>query len=124
MLSRAKASKEKLKAENVSFIKSKIMEIDLPDASVDCIISNCVINLVPTAEKHLVFNEMFRFLKPKGRIAISDILLKQDLPKDLQNNVALYVGCIAGASKVEEFETLLKGAGFQGKNWSITVTML
>ncbi|KAL8948588.1 MAG: hypothetical protein Q9222_005239 [Ikaeria aurantiellina] len=105
--------KEKFKADNTSFIKSQITAIDLPNTIADCIISNCVVNLVPTMQKHLVFKEMFRLLKPGGRIAISDILLKKPLTEALRNDVALYVGCIAGASKVEEYEEYLKKAGFE-----------
>lgn len=114
MLSRANSIKHKVGAENVSFVESRITNINLPTATADCIISNCVINLVPEAEKQSAFNEMFRLLKPKGRIAISDILLKRDLPNELKSNIALYVGCIAGASHVEEYERYMRGAGFQG----------
>ncbi|KAK4995650.1 hypothetical protein LTR66_004577 [Elasticomyces elasticus] len=78
----------------------------------DCIVSNCVINLVQKEEKDLVFKEMFRLLKPDGRVAISDILIKKDLPEGMQENIALYVGFVAGASKMEEHETYLQAAGF------------
>ncbi|KAK5011726.1 hypothetical protein LTR28_006680 [Elasticomyces elasticus] len=81
----------------------------------DCIVSNCVINLVQKEEKDLVFKEMFRLLKPDGRVAISDILIKKDLPEGMQENIALYVGFVAGASKMEEHETYLQAAGFNGK---------
>ena len=114
MLSKATSIKQKINADNVSFIESRITKIGLPSETVDCIISNCVINLVPTAEKQSAFNEMIRLLKPGGRIAISDILLKNDLPAELKSNVALYVGCVAGASRVEEYEGYLKKAGFEG----------
>ena len=114
MLSRARSIAQKNHVENASFVKSPITKIDLPDAEADCIISNCVINLVPEPEKQLAFNEMFRLLKPEGRVAISDILLKQDLPDDLKSDVALYVGCIAGASRVEGYERYLGEAGFKG----------
>ena len=117
MLSRAKAIKDKPNAENTVFVKSKITEIELEDAMVDCVISNCVINLVPEEEKHLVFEEMHRILKPKGRVAVSDILLKKDLTNDLKNNVALYVGCVAGASKVAAYERYLEDADFKGRSW-------
>ena len=115
MLARANAIKEKTGAENTTFVKSKITEIELEDAVVDCVISNCVINLVPEEEKHLVFEEMYRILKPKGRVAVSDILLKKDLMEALKNNVALYVGCVAGASKVGAYQRYLNEAGFEGK---------
>lgn len=114
MLERANRNKENAKADNVSFVESRITKIPLPDATADCIISNCVVNLVPEAEKQLVFNEMFRLLKPGGRVAISDILTKGELAPDLKTNVALYVGCIAGASQVQDYEKYLKEAGFHG----------
>lgn len=114
MLERAKKNKEDAKAENVSFIDSQITAINLPDSVANCIISNCVVNLVPESEKQLVFNEMFRLLKPGGRVAISDILAKKPLPTEIRNSVALCVGCIAGASQVENYEKYLRKAGFDG----------
>ena len=114
MLSKANGIKAKIKADNVSFVKSRITKIELPNETANCIISNCVVNLVPTAEKQVVFDEMFRLLKPNGRVALSDILLKRDLPSELKNNVALYVGCISGASRTEEYEHYLRQAGFEG----------
>lgn len=114
MLSRAESIKQKTNADNASFVESQITAIDLPSTTADCIISNCVINLVPEAEKQLVFNEMCRLLKPKGRVAISDILLRKDLPDHLKNDMALYVGCIAGASRLEDYERYLKEANFEG----------
>ncbi|KAM7185752.1 S-adenosyl-L-methionine-dependent methyltransferase [Naviculisporaceae sp. PSN 640] len=114
MLSRANKLKSTkgASAENVSFIKGLITSIPLESNTADCIISNCVINLVPEADKRLVFNEMHRLLKPGGRIAISDILAKQPLPEKLRNDIAMYVGCIAGASLVSEYEKYLNDAGF------------
>lgn len=114
MLARAESIKEKINASNTSFIESPITKINLPDATANCIISNCVINLIPTREKQSVFHEMYRLLKPNGRIAISDILLKQDLPNELKSNMELYVGCIAGASRFHEYEMYLGEAGFKG----------
>jgi arsenite methyltransferase len=116
MLARANRNKEQVKADNVSFIESAITKIALPDETGDCIISNCVVNLVPEPEKQLAFNEMFRLLKPGGRLAISDTLLKKDLPEGMQESIALYVGCVAGASKVEDYERYLREAGFDGKH--------
>jgi arsenite methyltransferase len=98
---------------NVSFIKSRITSIALPDASADVVISNCVINLVPYAEKHLVFKEMHRLLRPGGRVAVSDILTKKALSDEMKSNVALYVGCIAGASSEGEYAGWLSEAGFK-----------
>lgn len=117
MLEKANCNKKKTGAENVLFIESPITKIALPDTTADCIISNCVVNLVPEQEKQLCFNEMFRLLKPGGRVAISDILLKEgDLPTDLKNDPALYVGCIAGASQIKDYEKYLRSAGFNGKD--------
>ncbi|EGD94376.1 ubiE/COQ5 methyltransferase [Trichophyton tonsurans CBS 112818] len=112
MLERANKNKENAKAENVSFVDSQITAINLPDSVANCIISNCVVNLVPESEKQLVFNEMFRLLKPGGRVAISDILAKKPLPTEIRESVALYVGCIAGASQVQNYEEYLRKAGF------------
>ena len=114
MLARANSIKQKTQADNTSFIKSRITQIKLPDKTADCIISNCVINLVPEPEKQLVFDELFRLLKPGGRIAISDILLKKELPQNLRDNMALYVGCVAGASLVAGYQQYLRDAGFEG----------
>lgn len=115
MLERANRNKENARADNVLFVESTITDIPLPNAMADCIISNCVINLVPEQEKQLVFNEMFRLLKPGGRVAISDILLKRELPSELKMNMALYVGCIASASLVKVYGEHLGNAGFGGE---------
>ncbi len=114
MLARAESIKERIHASNTSFVESNLTDINLPDATADCVISNCVVNLVPTGEKQSAFREMYRLLKPNGRVAISDILLKQDLPNELKSNMALYVGCVAGASRVEGYEQYLREAGFKG----------
>lgn len=114
MLARARLNATKSNISNVSFVESPITSINLPSNSADCIISNCVINLVPSQDKHLVFEEIFRLLKPSGRVAVSDILAKKALPPDLQKDMALYVGCISGATLVGEYEKWLKDAGFQG----------
>lgn len=95
---------------NVEFHLSTIDRIPLADATVDCIISNCVINLAP--DKAAVFKEMFRVLRPGGRLAISDIALRQPLPKELADNVAAWVGCIAGAISLQDYRDGLRAAGF------------
>lgn len=95
---------------NVEFHLATIDKLPLPDASVDCVISNCVINLAP--DKPAVFREIFRVLKPGGRVAVSDIALKQDLPEELAGSIMAYVGCIAGAIKIADYETGLRAAGF------------
>ncbi|EEH39242.2 SAM-dependent methyltransferase UbiE/COQ5 family protein [Paracoccidioides lutzii Pb01] len=112
MLARANLNKERTGATNVTFVESQITSIALPDGISDCIISNCVVNLVPEPDKQLVFNEMARLLKSGGRVAISDILAKKELTPELKQSIALYVGCIAGASKVGDYEKYLKEAGF------------
>ncbi len=95
---------------NVEFHLGQIDAIPLADASADVVISNCVVNLAP--DKPAVFAEMFRILKPGGRVAISDIALKQTLPAELAENVAALVGCIAGAISLEDYTRGLKAAGF------------
>ena len=95
---------------NVEFHLGRIDQLPLPDASVDCVISNCVVNLA--ADKPSVFREMYRVLKPGGRIAISDIALRKALPEELAANVAAWVGCIAGAIAISEYHSGLVSAGF------------
>ncbi len=95
---------------NIEFILATIDQTTLPTGIADCVISNCVINLAP--DKSAVMQEMFRILKPGGRLAVSDIALKQTLPAELANNIGAYVGCIAGAVLIEEYRRQLAGAGF------------
>ncbi|MCP9494999.1 MAG: arsenite methyltransferase [Pyrinomonadaceae bacterium MAG19_C2-C3] len=95
---------------NVEFHLATIDNLPLPDASVDCVISNCVINLA--ADKNAVFHEISRVLKPGGRLAVSDIALKQPLPAEMADDVMAYVGCISGALLVDEFREGLRAAGF------------
>jgi SAM-dependent methyltransferase len=95
---------------NVEFHLATIDRIPLPDASVDVVISNCVINLAP--DKPAVLREIARILKPGGRLAISDIALKKRLPQVVQNDLAAYVGCIAGAVLIDEYRDQLADAGF------------
>lgn len=115
MLSKAKAIRQKTGKTNVEFFEARITDMSvLPSNSVDCIMSNCVINLVPSAEKHLVFEEAYRLLKPGGRLAVSDILAKKPLPDKLRDDMAMYVGCVAGASLVHEYKGWLRLAGFEG----------
>jgi SAM-dependent methyltransferase len=95
---------------NVAFYQATIDRLPLPDATVDCVISNCVINLAP--DKPAVFREIARVLKPGGRLAVSDIALKKPLPAEIGRDVMAYVGCIAGAVPIEDYRTQLKEAGF------------
>jgi SAM-dependent methyltransferase len=95
---------------NVEFHLARIDQLPLPDASVDCLISNCVINLVP--DKRAVFREMFRVLKPSGRLAVSDIALKKLLPEEVQTSILAYIGCVAGAVLMADYEVGLRQAGF------------
>ncbi len=96
---------------NVDFRLGSIEELPLKDASVDCVISNCVLNLVPDKDK--AFAEIFRVLKPGGRLAVSDIALKKPLPESVAGQVSAWVGCIAGAVSIEANEQGLARAGFQ-----------
>jgi ubiquinone/menaquinone biosynthesis C-methylase UbiE len=95
---------------NVEFHLATIDKLPLPDASVDCVISNCVINLAP--DKPAVFREIARVLKPGGRLAVSDIALKKPLPAEVGQDMMAYVGCIAGAVAIEEYRRQLSEAGF------------
>lgn len=97
--------------ENVEFLLGEIDNLPLPDRSADVIISNCVINLA--ADKAAVFREMYRVLKPGGRVAVSDIALKQELPAELADNIAALVGCIAGAIPIDDYDAGLRQAGFE-----------
>ena len=110
MLTLARANAAKAGLANVEFQESTIDKLPLADASVDCVISNCVINLTP--DKHAVFREIARVLKPGGRLAVSDIALKQSLPAEIGQNMLAYVGCIAGAIPLEEYRSGLLKAGF------------
>ncbi|PNY27504.1 Uncharacterized protein TCAP_02565 [Tolypocladium capitatum] len=113
MLSKAQKLKADSGKTNIQFVESRITEIALESGIAECIISNCVINLVPENEKQLVFNEMFRLLKSGGRVAISDILARKPFPEEIRRSIGLYVGCVAGASQVADYERYLKDAGFK-----------
>ena len=112
MLALARANAAKAGAQNVEFLKGHIEQIPLPDASVDVIISNCVINL--SADKRRVLAEAFRVLKPGGRFAVSDVVVRGELPAAVRKNMELWVGCVAGALEEREFLDLLAEAGFEG----------
>jgi arsenite methyltransferase len=111
MIDRARANAVAGGYTNVEFRLAEIDNIPLPDASVDCVISNCVINLAP--DKPAVFREIARILKPGGRLAVSDIALKGELPPAVAQSLAAYVGCIAGAIHVDAYREGLLAAGFE-----------
>jgi SAM-dependent methyltransferase len=111
MIERARKNALRQGLKNVEFHLAKIDHLPVPDNSVDCLISNCVINLAP--DKRAVFREMCRVLKPGGRVAVSDIALKKPLPKELGQNLMAYIGCIAGAISLVDYECGLTDAGFQ-----------
>jgi arsenite methyltransferase len=112
MIELARRNAQQSGVANVEFHQSTIDRLPLPDASVDCVISNCVINLAP--DKPAVFREIARVLKPGGRLAVSDIALKQPLPAELAGDVMAYVGCIAGATLIDVYRRQLLEAGFAG----------
>ena len=107
-LARRNAAKSGL--ANIEYHLATIDKLPLPDASVDCVISNCVINLAP--DKTAVFREIARVLKPGGRLAVSDIALKRELPHEIGKDLMAYVGCIAGAILIEDYRRMLGEAGF------------
>ncbi|MGH7522944.1 MAG: arsenite methyltransferase [Gemmatimonadales bacterium] len=110
MLALARANQAKAGATNVEFLKGDIEHIPLPDNSVDVIISNCVINL--SADKRTVMTEAFRVLKPGGRFAVSDVVVRGELPPEIRRSMELWVGCVAGALSEADFLSYLGDAGF------------
>jgi SAM-dependent methyltransferase len=111
MLALARENQRKAGATNVEFLKGTIEAIPLPDNAVDVIISNCVINL--SSDKDAVLREAFRVLKPGGRFAVSDVVVRgDDVPADVRRNMELWVGCIAGALQEGDYAAKLRNAGF------------
>jgi arsenite methyltransferase len=110
MLALARENQAKAGVENVEFLKGEIEQIPLPDNSVDVIISNCVINL--SGDKPRVLREAFRVLKPGGRFAVSDVVVRGSVPEDIRKSMELWIGCVAGALEENEYRQLLTGAGF------------
>ena len=110
MLALARENQKKAGATNVEFLKGEIEHIPLPDNSVDVIISNCVINL--SADKGRVLREAFRVLKPGGRFAVSDVVVRGEVPEAVRKSMELWVGCVAGALHETEYARLLADAGF------------
>jgi arsenite methyltransferase len=111
MLALAGENKRKSGLTNVEFLKGEIEHIPLPDRSVDVIISNCVINL--SGDKDQVLREAFRVLKPGGRFAVSDVVVRGNVPAEIKKNLELWVGCVAGALSEDEYVDKLTGAGFE-----------
>jgi SAM-dependent methyltransferase len=111
MLALARENQIKAGVENVEFLKGEIENIPLPDNSVDVIISNCVINL--SADKDRVLKEAFRVLKPGGRFAVSDVVVRGEVPAEIRRSIELWVGCVAGALSEDDYRAKLRGAGFE-----------
>ena len=111
MLALARENQRKAGVDNVEFLKGEIEAIPLPDSSVDVIISNCVINL--SADKDRVFAEAFRVLRPGGRFAVSDVVVRGDVPAAIRRSVELWIGCVAGALEEDEYRGKLGKAGFE-----------
>lgn len=111
MLALANANKAKAGVTNVEFLKGDIEAIPLPDNSVDLIISNCVINL--SADKKRVLAESFRVLKPGGRFAVSDVVVRGEVPEEIKRSMELWIGCVAGAMEENEFISTLSSVGFE-----------
>lgn len=111
MLALARDNQRQAGVENVEFLKGDIESIPLPDASVDVIVSNCVINLA--SDKDRVLREAFRVLRPGGRLAVSDIVVRGELPAEIRRNLELWAGCVAGALEESDYRARLTAAGFE-----------
>jgi arsenite methyltransferase len=111
MLALARDNQRKVGVENVEFLKGEIENIPLPDNSVDVIVSNCVINL--SVDKARVLREAFRVLKPGGRFAVSDVVVRSEMPPEIQKCLELWAGCIAGALQETNYRSNLAAAGFE-----------
>jgi arsenite methyltransferase len=111
MLALANENKRRAGVENVEFLRGEIESIPLPENSVDVVISNCVINL--SADKARVLREAFRVLKPGGRFAVSDVVIRGEAPPEVRRNMELWIGCVAGALEEMEYRDLLADAGFR-----------
>ncbi len=118
MLALAQENKAKAGVTNVAFLRGRIEDIPLPASSVDVVISNCVINLA--ADKSLVLRDALRVLKPGGRFAVSDVVADGPVPEGLRQNMEAWVGCLAGAVPIDEYQRLLSKAGFEDVSIEIT----
>lgn len=120
MVSRARDNAIKNKIENTEFRLGEIENLPVADNSIDVVISNCVINL--SVDKLQVFQEIYRVLKPGGRIVISDIILLKELPVEIQENIEAYVGCIAGAITINEHKKMIKSSGLRDSEFAVNET--
>jgi len=111
MLALARENQRKAGIDNVEFLKGEIEAIPLPDGSVDVVISNCVINL--SADKDRVFAEALRVLRPGGRLAVSDVVVRGEVPAQIRGSIELWIGCVAGALEEQEYRAKLAKAGFE-----------
>jgi ubiquinone/menaquinone biosynthesis C-methylase UbiE len=118
MLALARENQHRAGVENVEFLKGEIENIPLPDNSVDVIISNCVINL--SADKDRVLREAFRVLRPGGRFAVSDVVVRGEVPEAVRRSMMLWVGCIAGALEEQDYRAKLAAAGFADIEFEVT----
>jgi arsenite methyltransferase len=112
MLALARENQRKAGATNVKFLKGEMENVPLPDGTVDVIISNCVINLA--VDKDRVLAEAFRVLRPGGRLAVSDVVVRGEVPAEIRRSVELWIGCVAGALEESEYRAKLAKAGFEG----------
>lgn len=113
MIRRARENAEKLHLHNVEFREGDMEDLPVTDHSVDVVVSNCVLNLVP--DKAKVFAEIFRVLRPGGHFSISDVVLHGELPQALREAAEMYAGCVAGAMQMDEYLALIEQAGFEGR---------
>jgi SAM-dependent methyltransferase len=118
MLALANRNREQAGIENATFLKGTIEQVPLPDASIDVVISNCVINLAE--DKGVVIREAFRVLKPGGRFAVSDMVALHELPAEVQSALDAWAGCVAGTIPIDDYRQLMVDAGFEGVDFEIT----
>ena len=118
MLALARQHQQTAGVTNAGFLKGTIEAVPLPDASVDVVISNCVINL--SADKGAVLREAFRVLKPGGRFAVSDVVSQREVPPSIRASIEHWIGCIAGALDTADYREKLERAGFTGVSFEIT----
>src|SRR3989454_6683554 len=111
MLALARENQRKAGVENVEFLRGEIEQIPLPDDFVDVVISNCVINL--SGDKDRVLAEAFRVLRPGGRLAVSDVVVRGEVPSEIRRSIELWIGCVAGALEESEYRSKLAKAGFE-----------